>query len=89
MPFFFVTGLAGSGLLAIFFKAGLYLLAAIVFSYIVLALLFSAKLALRHGKRNFLVLPVVFGCLHLSYGLGYYAGFKKFGLPLRGLVWKK
>lgn len=89
VPFFFVTGLAGSGLLAIFFKAGLYLLAAIACGYIVLALLFSAMLALRHGRRHFFALPVVFGCLHLSYGLGYYAGFKRFGLPLGGFVWKK
>lgn len=89
VPFLFVTGLAGSGLLAIFFKAGLYLLAALLSSYIALALLFSATPALRHGKRYFFLMPVVFGCLHLSHGLVYYAGFKRFRPSLRGLVWNR
>lgn len=41
------------------------------------------------GKAIDLILPAVFGCLHLNYGRGYCAGFKRFGLPLGGLPWKK
>jgi hypothetical protein len=42
--------------------------------YTLSATLASLVLAIRHGWRHFPPLPAIFACLHVSYGLGFFAG---------------
>lgn len=42
--------------------------------YTLSATLVSLVLAFRHGWRRFPPLPAIFACLHVSYGLGFFAG---------------
>jgi glycosyltransferase involved in cell wall biosynthesis len=60
------------------------LLAAILAIYGLAALWFSAQQARRDGEwRYLLVMPVVFLCIHLSYGWGFLRGIAEFLLPSR------
>lgn len=46
--------------------------------YIVMNLFFSFRLALKHGFKYFIVLPILFSVVHFSYGIGTLVGiFKK------------
>ena len=49
--------------------------------YLVANLSVSMGIVSRAGSRHFLRLPLVFGTLHLAYGLGFWAGIASFGLP--------
>ena len=49
--------------------------------YLVANLAVSIRIASRAGWRHFLRLPLVFTTLHLAYGLGFWAGMTRFGLP--------
>jgi len=51
--------------------------------YTGVAAIASLALAPRHGWRFLPPLPIVFACLHLSYGLGFVAGLM--GLAARTL----
>ena len=51
--------------------------------YLVANLAVSMRIAARAGWKHFLRLPSVFAILHLSYGLGFWAGIARFG-PLGG-----
>jgi len=51
-----------------------WLTVAICGSYLVLAILVSAKISFREGWKYFPVLPIVFATLHLSYGIGFLKG---------------
>ncbi len=53
--------------------------------YLVANLAVSSRIAARAGWRHFSRLPIAFAILHLSYGLGFWAGMVRFGLP-RGKV---
>ena len=53
--------------------------------YVAASLIASALVAARKGWRHLLRLPIVFATLHLAYGLGFWAGMIRFGLP-RGEV---
>lgn len=54
-----------------------------LFAYTLANLTSSACLAAREGWRHPLRLPFVFVTLHLSYGLGFWRGVLRFGLPWR------
>ncbi len=81
VPPLFVLYLVG-GLFAAVLLPGLrlaYLASLLV--YLVANLVVSMQIAGREGWRHFLRLPLVFVTLHLAYGLGFWAGMARFGLP--------
>lgn len=67
IPLLFVVSLLTS-LLLIPYSTALFLL--IAGSYVLANFFFSALLSFHKGIQYFLILPVVFAALHLSYGLG-------------------
>jgi cellulose synthase/poly-beta-1,6-N-acetylglucosamine synthase-like glycosyltransferase len=70
------------GLLATLLFPGLrlaYLAGLLV--YLVANLAVSIRIATRAGWRHLLRLPIAFAILHLSYGLGFWVGIVRFGLP--------
>ena len=67
------------GALLISFLRPLY--AAGLAAYVLAAFGISFLLSARHGWRHLLRLPLVFASLHLAYGLGFWAGMARFGLP--------
>jgi GT2 family glycosyltransferase len=72
------------GLLAAILLPGLrlaYLAGLLV--YLITNLAVSVRIAARMGWRQIVRLPIVFAMLHLSYGLGFWAGIARFGLPSR------
>lgn len=85
IPLIFTIGLIGSLILSLFWDYGLLLLALVLASYFFTALIFSAKISLKNGFRYIFILPIVFLCLHISYGLGMLWGIltsRNFGKPL-------
>lgn len=81
VPPLFVISLTCAGLISLFSKVGIYLLFSLIISYVTLSIAFSMGLALRNGYKFFVIMPVVFICLHMSYGIGYFAGILKFYKP--------
>lgn len=80
-PPLFALGVVG-GLLVAALIPGLrlaYLVGLLV--YLVLSLSISVRIAVRAGRHLILCLPVVFATLHLAYGLGFWSGILRFGLP--------
>jgi succinoglycan biosynthesis protein ExoA len=53
--------------------------------YLVVNLVVSIRIAAPAGWRHLSRVPIVFATLHLSYGLGFWAGILHFGLPWRRL----
>lgn len=51
--------------------------------YLLIDLVVSIRIAARAGWRHLLRLPFIFPILHLSYGLGFWAGLLRFGPPWR------
>lgn len=86
IPPLFLSSLVCTGLVSLFSEVGICILLSLVISYATLSIAFSTGLALRNGYRFFIILPVVFMCLHVSYGIGYFAGILKFGKPSRFLI---
>lgn len=78
IPTFFVTGLFTSGLLALFNILFSHLFYALLGSYIFVSLLFSLKIAMAEGIQYLPILPIIFGTLHFSYGIGYLKGLWNF-----------
>lgn len=70
MPLLFLVTLAASIILSLVSPLGYYLLGIIAGSYLALAFLFSMSIASRKGWQYFPILPLLFLCLHISYGLG-------------------
>ena len=71
IPFIFVLSLLGSSILAIFSPAFFYLFLVIVILYFLVNLYFSIKISISAKEWRYLfVLPFIFVCYHLSYGLG-------------------
>lgn len=78
VPPAFVSSLALASLLTPFSKYGRWLLALITTSYTAANLLASWITAQKTRRRFSPLLPIVFGTLHLSYGLGFIAGLIRF-----------
>ena len=70
VPFAFILSLLVSGGLALFTEVGKVLLGIVGGSYLLGALLASAKIGLRKGLRFIPILPLAFFTMHFSYGLG-------------------
>lgn len=77
-PIALVSAVLGGALLAPFSRMlrGLWLLAVVLYGAANLAA--SLHTARRHGWEHLRFLPVVFGTLHFSYGLGFLRGLVKF-----------
>jgi glycosyltransferase involved in cell wall biosynthesis len=74
VPLAFVLALTGSALLAIFSIYGLYLLAAVLGAYILAALAADIDACRKYGWEYIFILPVLFFCVHVSYGVGTMVG---------------
>jgi len=74
VPFIFVSVLLASGVLGIFNPLSRWLFLLTLSSYLIALTFFAFKISAQHGWKYLLVLPAVFACLHLGYGLGTYAG---------------
>ncbi len=71
VPPLFVLVLLLSGALSAISSLAAWVFALVVASYLSLSLAFSFSIAARKGWRYFPILPVIFACLHLSWGLGF------------------
>ncbi|HID62078.1 MAG TPA: glycosyltransferase [Anaerolineae bacterium] len=71
VPPLFVLILLLSGVLSAISSLVVWVFALVVASYLGLALAFSFSIAARKGWRYLPILPVIFACLHLSWGLGF------------------
>jgi hypothetical protein len=60
-----------SGALSAISNLAAWVFALLVASYVGLSLALSFSIAARKGWRYLPVLPVIFACLHLSWGLGF------------------
>ncbi len=80
VPPLFSLALLASGSLSPFFVMAQASLALILFAYIFACLAASAWTAAQYGWSHFLCLPMVFGVLHISYGLGFLVGLVHFSL---------
>lgn len=85
VPLLFVIGLITFGVVSFFIKS-YYLFLFMLGSYIFVNLSISAMISFRERSlKYFLVMPVIFGALHFSYGLGSLAGlFKVINVKLFG-----
>jgi succinoglycan biosynthesis protein ExoA len=71
VPPLFVLILLLSGALSAISSLTAWVFALVVASYLSLSLAFSFSIAARKGWRYLPILPVIFACLHLSWGLGF------------------
>jgi GT2 family glycosyltransferase len=71
VPPLFVSVLLLSGALSSISSLSAWVFAMVVVSYLCLSLAFSFSIAARNGWRHLPILPVIFACLHLSWGLGF------------------
>lgn len=78
VPFAFVTALGCTSALALFFPFGRLLLALLLSAYSIANLAAAIWTACKNGWKSVFLLPLVFSTLHLSYGLGFYAGLVHF-----------
>jgi glycosyltransferase involved in cell wall biosynthesis len=67
-----------SGLLVMPFSTARSVWLAVVAAYSLINLVAAAKISSRSGWRYFVLLPLVFVTLHLSYGLGFLVGLLRF-----------
>jgi succinoglycan biosynthesis protein ExoA len=70
----FVAGLVGGAILSIFSPLWRYVYGGALAAYGLLALLFAACQAARHGWRYLPIIPLIFFILHTAWGSGFYAG---------------
>ena len=70
VPMAFVGALGVLGIASFASTAARFALGALVGVYLVCAAVISARIALAAGLRYWPVLPLVFGCLHVGYGIG-------------------
>jgi biotin transporter BioY len=78
VPATFVASLLTTGLLALFSPFGGFLLGLVAASYFLANLAASIWISTRNGWRHLILLPLVFGILHISYGSGFLVGLVKF-----------
>lgn len=83
IPFIFVASLIVSIILASIHSVGIFLFFLIAASYLLANIFFTLKIGIKHGLSVVPFLPVIFGVLHFSYGVG-----SVFGI-LRLKKWKK
>jgi len=82
VPLFFVLTIIILSFLTAFLPKLIYYLISIISFYLLVNLYFSLKIAIREKNlRLFLLLPIVFICLHISYGLGSIYGLLKIFIP--------
>jgi glycosyltransferase involved in cell wall biosynthesis len=74
MPVLLISSLTISGMLALFFKSFLLVFIFVIFSYLIANIGFSSSISVEKGFKYLFILPVVFGTLHFSYGVGYLKG---------------
>lgn len=82
VPPLFVAALVIGALLAMFSQVAAYLLGAVMTMYLVLNGAASVHAAVKAGphtgRRRFVILPIVYLVLHISYGLGFLVGNVRF-----------
>lgn len=78
VPFIFVLSLILLTLGALFIPWGWIALVGFVSAYLLVNLAASILTAARRGWRYLPLLPIAFGTLHLSYGLGFLVGLVRF-----------
>jgi GT2 family glycosyltransferase len=71
VPPLFILALLLSGALSAISNLAAWVSALVVTGYLSLSLAFSSFIAVHKSWQYFPVLPVVFACLHLSWGLGF------------------
>jgi len=74
IPAVFVGILIALLILTIFYQPFFWAFLFVFCSYVAANLVASLLISLREGFKYFLVLPLAFGTLHFSYGLGYLRG---------------
>jgi len=80
VPFTLVSVLLISGPLGMLSPVFLWAFLSLLASYLTVSLLFSLRISARNGWKYLSVLPVVFACLHFSYGLGFLIGLLRLGV---------
>lgn len=85
VPGLFVFALLGSSFFSIVNLWFLWLLAGILGTYLLAAMVVSARTAAFHGWRYLPILPIVFLTMHTSYGFGFLSGTIR--LLVLGRVW--
>jgi glycosyltransferase involved in cell wall biosynthesis len=83
VPPLFALYVAGGLLAAVLFPGLRLAYLAGLLVYLVANLGMSVRIASRTGWKHLLRLPIVFTTMHLSYGLGFWAGILHFGAPWR------
>lgn len=83
VPLAFVMALIVSSILAIFSIYGCYMLGFILAAYILAALAADIDACRKNGWNYFFILPVLFFCVHASYGLGTIVGLLTFSKQSR------
>ncbi len=85
MPLFFVLGLIGTAILAIFSLFFFWLFLLIVVSYLLASFYFSVKIVVKEKDFRYLFLmPIAFACRHIGYGLGSILGLGKLLISVGG-----
>ncbi len=84
VPPVFVLALLLSGALSTISSFAAWVFALVINSYLVLSLAFSFSIAARKRWRYLPILPVIFACLHLSWGLGFLYSLAR--LPFQWLI---
>ena len=80
IPAIFVFSLILSGILGIFFQPFIYLLLAILLTYLLLNIVFSLEITFKRGFKYLPASILAFFILHFSYGLGFLKGILDFGI---------
>jgi glycosyltransferase involved in cell wall biosynthesis len=74
IPPLFVAGLIGSLVLSLFWPGARRLFVVAAGFYLLVNLVASTIAAKRGGWRYVFILPVIFGCIHFAWGLGFWRG---------------
>ena len=77
IPFVFVVSVVGSLILSLFYHPFIYLFAFIFGLYLIVNVLFSAKISFQNDLKYFPALILSFSILHFSYGFGSLCGIAK------------
>jgi len=78
VPFAFVLSLITTGMLSLFLPIFFWLFLFIIGSYFLCNIYSSAKIAIKKKDiRYFFIMPVIFGSMHITYGLGSLWGLLK------------
>lgn len=80
-PMFFILILLSSIVLPFNWKIGITVPA----MYVITTLLISFSISLKNELKYLPLLPIVFATLHLSWGIGFFSGMRKFGVPRLGI----